>query len=165
MYCSSSNGRVDILSPNTASLFAMSDRISVGEVTSFRDAMTGNWYDTSLSNSFFSAANIKIVQNGIRAGVYKRSNNKYIIGDQNEDELKIVMRSIFLQNSKNLATNISEQISVLNKIVLDYSVPQVFGEAQGYIKYKQDVSTLVVPIDLPILSYTNDKQLELKPWF
>ena len=31
--------------------------------------------------------------------------------------------------------------------------------------YKKDVSTLVVPIPYPILSYTNDKQLELKKWF
>ena len=145
--------------------FAMSDQIPVNQTSTFRDAMTGNWYDTALSNAFFSSANMKIVQNGIRAGVYKKSNSQYVIGEQNGDELKIVMRSIFLQYSKNQPTNISDQIRELNNIVFDYSVNQVYGEAQGYMTYKKDVSTLVVPIAHPILSYTNDKQLELKKWF
>jgi hypothetical protein len=127
--------------------------------------MTGNWYDTALSNAFFSSSNIKIVQNGIRAGVYKKSNGQYVIGEQNGDELKIVMRSIFLQYAKNLPNNITGQIQELNNLVFGYSVNQVYGEAQGYMTYKKDVSTLVVPIAHPILSYTNDKQLELKRWF
>jgi len=165
MNCSSTNGRVNILGPNTDIRFSMSDRIPIDQATSFRDAMTGNWNNTILSDAFFSAQNIKIIQNAIRVGVYKRSNGNYIIGEQNYDELKIIMRSIFLQNSKNLAINIREQIETLNKLVLDYSINQVYGEAEGYMKYKRDASTLVVPIAMPILSYSNDKQLELKKWF
>ena len=165
MNSSRTNGRVNIMSPNMDLRFAMSDQIPVNQTSTFRDAMTGNWYDTALSNAFFSSANMKIVQNGIRAGVYKKSNSQYVIGEQNGDELKIVMRSIFLQYSKNKPTNISDQIRELNNIVFDYSVNQVYGEAQGYMTYKKDVSTLVVPIAHPILSYTNDKQLELKKWF
>ena len=165
MNCSSTNGRVNILGPNTDIRFSMSDRIPIDQATSFRDAMTGNWNNTILSDTFFSAQNIKIIQNAIRVGVYKRSNGNYIIGEQNYDELKIIMRSIFLQHSKNLAINIREQIENLNKLVLDYSINQVYGEAEGYMKYKRDASTLVVPIAMPILSYSNDKQLELKKWF
>ena len=165
MNCSSTNGRVNILGQNTDIRFSMSDRIPIDQATSFRDAMTGNWNNTILSDKFFSAQNIKIIQNAIRVGVYKRSNGNYIIGEQNYDELKIIMRSIFLQHSKNLAINIREQIEKLNKLVLDYSINQVYGEAEGYMKYKRDASTLVVPIAMPILSYSNDKQLELKKWF
>ena len=165
MNCTSSNGRVDILGPNTDLRFSMTDRIPINEASSFRDAMTGNWNNTALSDAFFSAKNIKMIQNGIRAGVYKKSNGNYIIGEQSYDELKIVMRSIFLQNSKNLAINIPQQIEDLNTIVLKYTIHQVYGEADGYMKYKIDASTLVVPLAMPILSYSNDKQLELKPWF
>ena len=165
MNCSSTNGRVNILGPNTDIRFSMSDRIPIDQATSFRDAMTGNCNNTILSDTFFSAQNIKIIQNAIRVGVYKRSNGNYIIGEQNYDELKIIMRSIFLQHSKNLAINIRDQIENLNKLVLDYSINQVYGEAEGYMKYKRDASTLVVPIAMPILSYSNDKQLELKKWF
>ena len=159
------NGRVNIMGPNVELRFAMSDQIPANKTSSFRDAMTGNWYDTSLSTAFFSSANMKIVQNGIRAGVYKKSNGQYVISEQDGDELKIVMRSIFLQYAKNQPNNIPAQINELNNIVFDYCVNQVYSEAQGYMIYKKDVSTLVVPINYPVLSYTNDKQLELKKWF
>jgi hypothetical protein len=74
------------------------------------------------------------------------------------------MRSIYLQHASNLSTNIVQQVAALNKLVLDYCVPQVYGEAQGYIKYKNDVSTLVVPLCRPTSTYRTNT-LELKPWF
>jgi hypothetical protein len=156
------NGRVNIMGPNIDMKFAMTDKMPL---SSFTDAMTGNWYNTDLSVTFFSVQNIRILQNGIRAGVYHRSNGHYIIGEQSADELKIIMRSIFLQNAQNLPQSITQQIQALNTLVLEFAVPQVFGEAEGYMKYKSDASTLVVPLAPPILSYSNDKQLELKPWF
>ena len=161
-----SNGRVNILGPNLENRFAMTDRIPLNvKQNSFRDAMTGNWYDTQLSVAFFSDANIQILQNGIRAGVYNKSKQQYVIAEQNNDELKIIMRSIFLQYAKNLPENIPQQINELNAQVLVFSINQVYGEADGYMKYKRDASTLVVPLAMPILAYSNDKQLELKPWF
>ena len=36
------NGRVDLLSPNTSTLFSMTDRIPLSKSTDFRDAMKGN---------------------------------------------------------------------------------------------------------------------------
>jgi len=160
-----SNGRVDILGSNIEQLFSMADKIPINSTKySFRDAMTGNWYDTQLSIAFFSGKNIQIIQNGIRAGVYNKSNHQYVIGEQNLDELQIIMRAIFLQYAKNLPTDISGQIKELNQIVLNFSINQVYGEADGYMKYKRDASTLVVPIAMPIMSSTNDKQLQLKKW-
>ena len=165
MSCNS-NGRVNILGENHLNCFQLYDKIPVsGGDTYYKTAMVGNWQNTILSNLFFSKENITIIQNGIRAGVYNKSNKRFLISAQNEDTLKIIMRSIFLQHSKNLAINIREQIEKLNKLVLDYSINQVYGEAEGYMKYKRDASTLVVPIAMPILSYSNDKQLELKKWF
>ena len=158
------NGRVDILNYNPYDRFHLHDKIPTGNSTSYRDALTGNWQDNLLSNAFFSANNIRIIQNGLKAGVYNLSKGRFLIGDQDEDTLKIIMRSIFLQSATNLPTKIKEQIAALNKLVLDYSVPQIFGEAQGYIKYKNDVSTLVVPIARPTSTYSNTT-LELKPWF
>ena len=144
----------------------MIDRIPInGKAQSYLDAMNGNWYDTKLSNAFFSAHNIQILQNGLRAGVYNMSNQQYVIGEQNVDELNIIMRAIFLQNAKNLPDNIDMQIKDLNDRVLKYTIKETYGEADSYMKYKRDASTLVVPLAMPILSYSNDKQLELKKWF
>jgi hypothetical protein len=169
MNCSSNNGRVDIMQPDTNTLFSMQDKMPINDCNSdcrsYKDAMIGNWYNTSLSDTFFSKDNIQILQNGIRAGVYKQSNNQFVIGSQNCDSLKIIMRSIFLQHANNQPTNILQQIDALNQRVWDYSIPQVFGEAQGYIQYKKDVSTMYTPIDYPAFADKNDKTLELKHFF
>ena len=124
--------------------------------------MTGVWESTTLSNLFFSAENVQIIQNGLRAGVYQMSNEKYIIAPQNVDTLKIIMRSIYLQYAEHRREDITGQIERLNKLVLDYAVPAVFGEATGYEKYCQDQSTLVVPLQLPQHVDREYKQLSLQ---
>jgi len=159
------NGRVDIKSPNTSELFQMYDKIPANQCVSFRNATEGLWTETNLSHAFFSQQNIQILQNGIRAGIYHKSNGQYIIGPQDCDALKIIMRSVYLQHASNQTNNIPQQISELNKIVLDYCIKQVYSEAQGYMKYIDDVSTLVVPISNPIMADNTDRQLELKRWF
>jgi hypothetical protein len=143
----------------------MYDKIPANQCVTFRNATEGLWTSDSLSNAFFSEQNIQIIQNGIRAGVYHRSNGQYVIGPQDCDSLKIVMRSVFLQNSANQPNNIPQQIAQLNNIVLEYCIQQVYSEAQGYMKYINDASTLVVPISHPVMANENDRQLELKPWF
>ena len=159
------NGRVDIKTPNTSQLFQMYDKIPAHQCSSFRNPTEGLWDQTTLSVAFFSQQNINIIQNGIRAGVYKLSNGQYTIGLQDCDALKIVMRSIYLQHSANKPTDVTSQIRELNKMVLDYCTKQVYSEAQGYMIYINDVSTLAIPIAHPVMSNNTDKELVLKPWF
>ena len=163
--CRSSNGRVDIEGPNIATRFSMMDKIPVNDSTSFRDALNGNWTDTTLSLAFFSEKNIQIIQNGIRAGVYKSSEGQYLIEPQDVDIIKTIMRGIYLQNSINLPYNYTEQIEGLNKLVMEYSIKQILGEADGYMKYKRDASNMYTLLPTPILETTKDKVLELKKWF
>ena len=80
------------------------------------------------------------------------------------DTLKIIMRSIFLQYAEFDMNNITKEVSRLNKLVLDYAVPSVYNEAVGYMKYREDQSTLAVPLALPQQSDREHKQLELKPF-
>jgi hypothetical protein len=159
------NGRIDIKTPNTSTLFEMYDKIPANQCATFRNATEGLWISTQLSEVFFSQQNIQILQNGIRAGVYHRSNGQYVIGPQDCDSLKIIMRSVYLQHAANQVDNISKQIEQLNKIVLNYSIQQVYSEAQGYMKYINDVSTLAVPIAHPVLANDTDRELEFKTWF
>ena len=152
------NGRVNILNmPNTSSVFSLYDKIPIDEkVTSYRKDLTGNLESTVLSKAFFSAKNIMLLQNTIIEGVLKSSNGRFQIGYQDEDTLKIIMRSIFLQHSSNLPTNITQQIVSLNNLVTEYCIPQICGEADAYIKYKNDVSTLSVPLQRPVSTYQNN---------
>lgn len=159
------NGRVDIKSPNTNKLFNMYDKIPANQCVTFRSPTEGIWNSTPLSNAFFCQQNIQLIQNGIRAGVYQKSNGQYLIGPQDCDTLKIIMRSVFLQHAANKPNDIPDQIQELNKIVLNYCIKQVYGEAQGYIKYIDDASTLVVPIAHPVMADNTDRQLEFKGWF
>ena len=161
----SSNVRVDINGPRTQDLFQMYDKIPVNQCATFRNPTEGLWNNTQLSDLFFSGHNICTIQNGIRAGVYDRSKGRFVIANQDEDTLKIIMRSIFLQHAANQPTNIKEQVMQLNKIVWDYCIPQVYGEAQGYHQYIIDASTMYTPIAPPIMADNNDKELILKPWF
>jgi hypothetical protein len=163
-----SNGRINLTSnsPNTQNLFAMYDKIPANQCAGFREPTIGLWDSTKLSESFFSAKNIQILQNGIRAGVYQKSNGQFLIGPQDCDSLKVIMRSVFLQNSANSDKNIASQISVLNKIILDYSIEQVYGEAQGYMNYLRDVSTIPEPIAPPTMDYTETRRThKMSPWF
>ncbi|MFY7728676.1 MAG: hypothetical protein ACOVRN_04095 [Flavobacterium sp.] len=159
------NGRVNIKSPDTSALFRMYDKIPANQCVTFRNATEGLWDETELSRVYFSQANIAMIQNGIRAGVYQRSNGQYTIGPQDCDTLKTIMRSVFLQYAANKPGQLGEQIRQLNSIVLNYCIQQVYSEAQGYLKYIDDASTLVVPIAHPVQATNNDRELEFRGWF
>lgn len=158
------NGRVNIMLPEDPDAkFKMHERINVKNTASnYYDALNGNWEWNPLANTFFSAENIQIIQNGIKAGVNKMSEGKIYVPNQNIDTLKIIMRSTYLQYAEHYPNNIREQVERLNAIVLEYSVPSVFNEAIAYMKYVQDQSTLVQPMERPVALDRQYKQLEIK---
>lgn len=175
-YSKSSNGRINLYTgpkttytePDILNLFAMYDKIPANQCTVLRESepLLGQINETPLSRAYFSDTNIQIIQNGIRAGVYRKSNGQYTIGPQDCDSIKIIMRAIYLQHSINQMTNIVEQIDALNNMVLDHCIPKVYLEAQGYLKYLSDVSTLAVPIANPIMASQKDKRNHKLPnWF
>jgi len=161
------NGRVNIAElPSPDIRFKMQEKIALkNKATEYREALDGTWESNVLAQVYFSAENIQIVQNALRAGVYKMSNDKFVIAPQNVDTLKIIMRSIYLQYAEHSPHDITGQVEKLNKLVLDYAIPTVYNETIGYLKYCQDQSTLVVPLELPRHHDREYKQLELKKWF
>ena len=158
------NGRVDILSPIGNNL-NFADKIPIKECSSYRDALIGTWIDSNLSCAYFSVQNIQNLQNSIIKGVFDKSNRQFHIGHQDCDELKIIMRSIYLQHADNLPTDIPEQIQTLNDLVLDYAIPQVYNEAIGYLKYKRDASTIYTIPPHPTFSSSRDRLVELTNFF
>jgi hypothetical protein len=155
------NGRIDFKENGTP--FFLQDKIVKDDRTMY-DNLKYTQQNTAVSNLFFSVKNVQIIQNALRAGVYKMSQEKYIIDEQNKDIINIIMRAMFLQHSINQPDNLTQQIIDLNKIVVDYCVPKIYSEVEGYINYKKDASTLAVPLDKPMCEYT-DKTLELHKFF
>lgn len=157
------NGRVNLLEePSTEILFKMQERVAIKNKTSeYREALNGVYEESELSNLYFSKANIQIVQNGIRAGIYAKTNKEHIIPPQNIDNIKIIMRNIYIQYAEN-QNNITSEIERLNQLVLGYIIPQVHGSLVSYFKYIKDQSTLVIPLELPNQSDRDYKQLEMR---
>ena len=159
------NGRINITGPNISTKLSMMDKIPINTNRSYLNSLTGNLERSKLSDTFFSRNNIQIIQNALRKGVYDKSNQQIIIDNQPEDQIVTVMRSMYLQYSKNLETNIAQQIQELNNYVLNYCINLVHSEAVAYLKYKQDASTMHMPMSAPIYSSKTNKTLEQKPWF
>jgi hypothetical protein len=65
-----------------------------------------------------------------------------------------------MQYAQHFPTGITAQVERLNQLVLEYAVPNVYNEAVGYIKYREDISTLVVPFALPTKIDRDYKQLD-----
>jgi hypothetical protein len=160
------NGRVNIMEvQDPDAKFKMYEKIAIkNKATEYRDPLLGIWEKNVLAQVFFSSENEQIIQNGIRSGVYNMSNKKYVVAQQNSDQLKIVMRSIYLQNAKHQVNNITRQVEELNDLVLDYCISFVYSEAVSYVKYLEDQSTLVVPLERAKQSDRDFKQLQEKPW-
>ena len=155
------NGRIDLLAGPSPLRLDSYTNSPCGDTSFARDAVFGIVDRTPLSNLFFSTENMEALQQGIRYRVYVESGNKIIIGRQSEEELKIIMRAIFLQNAKFLNTDIVGQVRDLNAKVIGYAVPDVLSGALQYEKYKQDVSTLPVPMQRPTFaSAKGSKSLE-----
>lgn len=102
---------------------------------------------TCVSDVFFSEDNVAALQHGVRYGVYRASGGRYVVAEQSRDELLVVMRSVYLEHSRNLPYMLLEQVRELNERVLEYCVPQVAREAAMYQKYRYDSTHQPRPLE------------------
>jgi len=135
------------------------------EVSFAGDMLRGNWDHTALSDAFFTRKNADRIQHEIKKEVYRISGpKKYVIDDQDVDELKMIMRAMYLQYAKNNEFNIEGQMNELNKLVIDWAVPRIMSEIEQYNYYLNDISHLPVPLDKPLnMSSAGTKSLPFKP--
>jgi hypothetical protein len=149
------NGRVNLAAPDTGTgIIANTAGFShptAPDAGAASELMRGNFEETPLSRAFFSPANMKSIQNSIRREVYEKSGPKqWVIEEQDIDEIKIVMRSLYLQYAQNRPDGITQQVTDLNRTVLDWIVPRVLSEVQYYFYYLKDISHLPVPMERPV---------------
>ncbi len=127
------------------------------------DELKGIQISSRLSRAFFSPENISNIQDNIRYNVWINTNKEYIIGNQNEYELKIIMRSVYLQNALNQEDNITTQILNLNNLVLNYCVKQVTSQVIQYINYQKEINSDRHIMDHSINTNSRgEKSLEMK---
>lgn len=123
-------------------------------------AFTGIHETTTLNQVFLSPENINLVQGLIRYSVWQQSGKKHNIGRQNDDDLLIIMRSIYFQYAKNIQGNYKEQINELNRLVVLEATPRILSEIEAHLNYLEDASTMYTPLEHPTnLSNAGRKQL------
>ena len=158
----SGNGRVNLLGHAPIALF---DSIPVkAKASAYLNATEGGWYNTPLSIAFFSEENVQAMQDRLRYDVHKATGS--VIGIQDYDSLKAIMRAVFLRTSRNLPTEIKDQIRCMNDQSIAIATKSVLSGLASHQAYVRDVSTLAVPLQMPVLSSTKgENTLEFKGWF
>jgi len=142
------NGRVINLTENPTPWFQLTtDNQPNKDFT--QQALYGIQTSSKLSRVFFSEENVKLLQDMLRYQVYLKTDKKYIVGEQSPIELEIVMRSIYLQFSRNLQYDITKQVKELNNICLQQMVPQIISGIEQYVGYMWQVEHQPVPIEHP----------------
>jgi hypothetical protein len=163
---SRTNGRIDILNSTPEPRYQLYDGTKHIDNNYTPEAIKGIHMDTQISQSFFSQQNIDEIQNMLRYNIWILSEKQYLIDRQSDSELRLIMRSMYLQYCQHQQNNIQAQINYLNKLVVDYCLPKILSEIKQYKKYRQDASGLYRPIDRSVnMSVKGSKSLELKNFF
>ncbi|AYV79285.1 MAG: hypothetical protein Faunusvirus8_2 [Faunusvirus sp.] len=103
-----------------------------------------------LHDLYFSDANIEIIQRQLILQVFKKTNKEFLINKQDPQQLKIVMQYMYKEYGRYLSTDITKQISELNKRVVDELAPRVTSEASQYAVYIKDINQRIIPLDRPV---------------
>lgn len=103
--------------------------------STFHNSVSNIQEDSLLSCKFFDIQNVDKIQNQIISDVAKKG---YSIGRQSDLQLQIIMRSIYLSNSKNIYS--PEHLNQLNGLVVSEAVRLILPEIQQYLGYREDIS-------------------------
>lgn len=105
---------------------------------------------TNFSIIFFSKQNIQWVQTNLRYSIYKESGD--IIGEQDEKELVLIMRSVYLELSLNPSkvSDYRKNILSLNNTVIKELKPKIMVAINHHRAYQNQALKNRVPMDRPI---------------
>ena len=121
---------------------------------------------TPLNTTFFSQSNIDNIQQSIQDQVYAMSGNKHRIDRQNDDDVKLIMRSYYMMFGRNNPNTVAADLADLNARVVGYSSAKIFSELDFYMFYRQDIAEFAAPIANPMDVHVKGTRTgELKSFF
>lgn len=122
--------------------------------------------ETSLNKIFFSPENVELLQKEIQSQVRAMSGGKYNIDRQNDDDLKLIMRSYYLMFSKNNPKNTEGELHDLNSRVVGYAAGKIYSEVDFHMFYLKDIEEFAPPIANPMNPHVfGTRTGELKSFF
>lgn len=116
----------------------------------YKSILTGIQEFSDFSRLFFSRQNIDWLQIHLRYYVHKETGED--IGFQDENALLIIMRSMFLELSRNPmhVKDYTENIMLINTAILNRYIPKLVTAVYVDIKYQAEKLQNKRPIDRPI---------------
>lgn len=110
-----------------------------------------NLENTPVSLLYFSDDNMSRIQKQIKREIFRLSNGTFKMEvEQDEQDLLIAMRYIFVEYAKNLPTHIVKQVKILNRQLLDYIIPDIMTNIKQHYNYLKEISQPIRPLDQPL---------------
>jgi len=121
---------------------------------------------TPLNQAFFSEENMDYLQQEIRYRVWVKSANKHVIDRQRPDDLKTVMRSYYLQFSRNVPGEERKEMQDLDERVINFCVDDILGSINMYLYNQKELLDFPDPIGRPVNPHVaGTKSREFKSFF
>lgn len=105
--------------------------------------------DANLSQIFYSDENMELINKQTVLTVFKKTNG-IRIPFQSKDDLKAVMRWVYVNYARNLPFKVKEQIKELNDKVVCQIVPNLISAAHQHLDYLRDIEKPMVPLPPPV---------------
>jgi len=142
-----SDPKVNEFASRPYSLYSHSEPVLTSDPR--RDLIGHVHSETPLNRVFFSQSNIDNLQTKIADQVYAMTGNKHRIDRQNDDDVKLVMRSYYLTYADNNPALVAESLEDLNGRVVGYCAAKIFSELDFYLFYRKDIEDFAPPIANP----------------
>lgn len=92
-----------------------------------------------LKQIFFSPENVTYIQEKMIYEVMATT-GKYKIPYQNEQDLRMIMETIYFDKTRNIGYDLNEQLRELNLYVVKFCVPLIINEIKVYLNYLDDIN-------------------------
>ena len=116
-----------------------------------KSLMKGLYEPTPVGELFFSPDNIARIQKMIKYEVFVRTNGKYKLEiDQNESDILVVMRDIYITCGKNAPYKVVHQVKELNHRVIEKILPDMISMIKQDDEYIKQLDKPIDPIPLPV---------------
>jgi hypothetical protein len=107
--------------------------------------------NNELAKIFFSKENIKRIQKKLREEMLIKSKGKIKLdAEQDESDMLVCMRAIFLEHGRFLPFQLVKQVKKLNEQVVAYILPDMISQIKQYYGYLKEINEPIKPIDRPI---------------
>jgi hypothetical protein len=156
----SSQKYIDYRNNNTDGYYEKYQQSSTVNYDRARQATQGFFEKNHITVVFFSDENMKRIQKKIKEEVIRRTKGQYQLDeDQDESDLTIVMRAVYLDKCKNLPGETVRQVKLLNQQTVDYIVPDLISNVKQYFGYIKDINQPLQPMMRPMNVSSSGRRL------